>query len=41
MRASAHAMKKPYAARDVAVCFSEEFEHFRDRRKISGATYVN
>ncbi len=37
MRASAHELKKPYAARDVAARFSEAFEQFSDERKIRSA----
>ena len=40
MRAKAHELKKPYAARDIAAYFTEEFERFRDQKKISGATSV-
>ena len=37
MRASAHKIKKPYAARDVAARFAEAFERFRDQQKLSHA----
>ena len=36
MRACAHELKKPYAARDIAEFFSEAFEKFSDLKKIHG-----
>ncbi|MBP5199765.1 MAG: glycosyltransferase [Schwartzia sp.] len=36
MRARAHELKKPYAARDIAEHFSEAFERFSDVKKIRG-----
>ncbi len=36
MRERARALKKPYAARDIAARFSEELERFLDWKKISG-----
>ncbi len=36
MRAAAHEMKKPYAARDIAEYFSTAFERFSDMKKIHG-----
>jgi processive 1,2-diacylglycerol beta-glucosyltransferase len=36
MRDSAHEMKKPYAARDIADYFAEEFEKFSDWKKFRG-----
>ena len=36
MRAAAHDMKKPYAARDIADHFAEAFDKFSDWKKIHG-----
>ena len=36
MRACAHSLKKPYAARDIAEYFAEAFEKFSDLKKIRG-----
>ena len=36
MRAAAHEMKKPYAARDIADHFAEAFDKFSDWKKIHG-----
>ena len=36
MRAAAHEMKKPYAARDIAEFFAAAFEKFSDLKKIHG-----
>jgi processive 1,2-diacylglycerol beta-glucosyltransferase len=36
MRTAAHELKKPYAARDIANYFAEEFDKFSDWKKIHG-----